>query len=74
MATETPEPGARFRGFAKIRRTHVPQAVEATVADGGRIRVRFDEPVKAAAPGQALVVYDAAGVVLGGGFIAAFDA
>ena len=37
----------------------------------GRFAVRFDEPQRAVAPGQALVVYDGAGRVLGGGWVTA---
>ena len=36
----------------------------------GRFAVRFDRPQRAVAPGQALVVYDRRGRVLGGGWVA----
>ncbi|MFG0241520.1 MAG: tRNA 2-thiouridine(34) synthase MnmA [Phycisphaerales bacterium JB054] len=35
----------------------------------GRFAVRFDQPQRAVAPGQALVVYDGAGRVVGGGWV-----
>ena len=72
-----PSDGMAVRGVAKVRRNHSPQAAEMR-ADPERgasaVRVVFDEPVKAPAPGQALVVYDGAGCVLGGGWITAATA
>ncbi len=37
----------------------------------GRFAVRFDQPQRAVAPGQAIVLYDGVGRVLGGGWIGA---
>jgi len=77
VAWPTPTDGERLRGFAKIRRNHEPQAAEVRPCPergSASVRVVFDEPVKAPAPGQALVVYDAEGFVLGGGWIASADA
>ena len=37
----------------------------------GKLRILFDEPVRAAAPGQSAVFYDEDGYVLGGGVILA---
>lgn len=77
VASAMPADGARIRGFAKVRRNHVAQAAEVRpCAQRGdaSVRVVFDEPVKAPAPGQALVVYDADEFVLGGGWIASADA
>ncbi|MCE9636641.1 MAG: tRNA 2-thiouridine(34) synthase MnmA, partial [Planctomycetes bacterium] len=69
VSAELPAPGESFRGRAKVRRNH--EAAPATVfrAEGSRVRVVFDEPVRAPAPGQALVVYDDREYVLGGGWI-----
>jgi tRNA-specific 2-thiouridylase len=57
------------RGFAKIRQNQksFPCSFE-PVRDGG-CRVRFDESQRALAPGQSVVIYDAEGLVLGGGVI-----
>jgi tRNA-uridine 2-sulfurtransferase len=77
VAAAAPSPGEAVRGFAKVRRNHAPQPAEMRAdPDGGdgAMRVVFDEPVKAPAPGQALVLYDDAGFVLGGGWIAATEA
>ena len=64
---ELPERG-EIRGEAQIRHRAAP--APATIAiDGARARVRFDAPVRAAAPGQAAVIY-AGDQVLGGGWIA----
>ena len=43
-------------------------AALATPLDGGAVRVDFDEPQRAAAPGQAAVLYEG-DIVLGGGTI-----
>lgn len=73
VAAEMPTGDRILRGAAKIRRNHVPQHAEIR-ADAGSgdaaVRVRFSEPVTAPAPGQALVLYDDSGFVLGGGWIA----
>ena len=54
---------------AEVQIRHRGRPAPATVElAGGRARVRFDEPVGAAAPGQAAVLYDGARV-LGGGWI-----
>jgi tRNA-specific 2-thiouridylase len=59
---------ATLRASVQVR--HRGRPVPATVElDGSMARVRFDEPVGAASPGQAAVVYDGARV-LGGGWIA----
>ncbi|HEY5995842.1 MAG TPA: aminomethyltransferase beta-barrel domain-containing protein, partial [Candidatus Deferrimicrobiaceae bacterium] len=63
-------PAETFRATARIRYRHPGAA--ATVAaspSAGRLEVRFDEPQRAVAPGQALVLYDGE-EVLGGGWIA----
>jgi len=39
--------------------------------DGGRLRVRFEQPVRAVTPGQSLVCYQGE-VVIGGGIIAGY--
>ena len=65
-------PGGAVRADVRIRSTH--EGAKATVRDlgDGRAEVRFDEPQRAIAPGQAAVAYDG-DLVLGGGWIAAED-
>ena len=63
-------PGAALRARVRVRHRH--EGAPATVLPGpdGRAEARFDEPVRAVAPGQAAVFY-AGDEVLGGGWIAA---
>jgi tRNA-specific 2-thiouridylase len=67
VAGETPR--AALRAAVRIRHRH-PEA-QATIEplEDGRVRVAFDVPQRAAAPGQAAVFYDGE-VCLGGGWIA----
>ena len=60
-------PSAEFRAEAKIRYAAEPSACSATL-EGGRLRLVFDQPQRAIAPGQSVVLYDGE-VVLGGGTI-----
>lgn len=79
---EMPEPGTRMSVWAKYRyNTPAAEAtVEALAPDGGvggptpsgrsgRFVVRFQAPQSAVAPGQAVVLYDDGGGVVGGGWI-----
>ena len=54
--------------FAKIRYNHRGDVCTVEMEDADTIRCIFKEPVRAAAPGQALVIYQD-GYVLGGGTI-----
>lgn len=66
-----PAVGEPLRCAAQIRHRHAPAPATATVLSGGRVRVRFDRPEDAVAPGQAVALYDEAGEeVLAGGWIA----
>jgi tRNA-specific 2-thiouridylase len=58
--------------LARIRSRHPEQAARLTLSGDGRGWLEFEVPVRAAAPGQSAVFYDAARpeVVLGGGVIA----
>ncbi len=67
-----PSIDADRRVMAKIRSTGQPKEATARMLDGGRLEVVFDEPVKAATPGQSLVVYDDDVVLCGGIIEAAF--
>ncbi len=70
VASATPGPGEELPGRARVRRNHVGAMAVARGRADGRVDVTFDEPVRAPAPGQALVLYDDEGRVLGGGWIA----
>lgn len=59
---------SRFRCDAQIRYGHTAAPAEVDVLADDRIRVTFDEPQFAAAPGQAVVLYRG-DRVLGGGWI-----
>lgn len=54
--------------IVKVRSAHAGTAAELTPMDEGRVRVVFERPVRAVAPGQAAVFYDG-DEVLGGGWI-----
>ena len=69
MGISEPSPGECIRGFAKIRYAHRPQPCEAGLLPDGRLKLLFDEPVRAAAPGQAAVLYDSEGCILCGATI-----
>ncbi|MGI5864461.1 MAG: tRNA 2-thiouridine(34) synthase MnmA [Myxococcales bacterium] len=56
------------RCAAQIRSRHTPAPASVTIVEPGLAEVRFDEPQRAVAPGQAAVLYDGE-VVAGGGWI-----
>ena len=60
-ALEQPE---HFEVKSHYRQAARPALVEQV--DDGRVRITFDEPQRACAPGQAAVVYDGDSVVCGG--------
>jgi tRNA-specific 2-thiouridylase len=62
------EPSFPIQCEAQIRYRHRPAKAEAFVDDTGALCVRFNIPETAAAPGQAVVLYDG-DQVLGGGWI-----
>ena len=61
-----PRPGRAVT--AQIRHHHAPAPARVRPLDGAALRLEFDEPQPAIAPGQAVVLYDG-DVVLGGGWI-----
>ncbi len=61
--------GEKLRCFAKIRYHHAPQAATIEKSGKDRVKILFDEPVRAATPGQSAVFYDEDGCVQGGGII-----
>ncbi len=67
IAGSSPPPGMRCRVQVRYRHDGAWARLE---AEGADLRVHFETPVKAVAPGQAAVFYDG-DEVLGGGWIAA---
>lgn len=61
-------PGATLRATVKVRYRHEGAPATLTGRQDGSVDVRFDQPVKAAAPGQCAVFYQG-DEVLGGGWI-----
>ena len=61
--------GESNRCYVKVRYHHRAQKATIEAQGNGNIKVTFDEPVRAASPGQSAVFYDSSGVVLGGGVI-----
>ena len=62
-------PDGPFEALAKTRYRQTEQPVT-VIPEGERVRLAFGQPQRAVTPGQAAVVYDANGTVLGGGTIA----
>ena len=62
-------PGQPFDALVKTRYRQREQPVR-VVPEGERVRLEFAQPQRAVTPGQAAVVYDESGAVLGGGTIA----
>ena len=54
---------------ARIRYRHEPRQAVLEALGPDRVRVHFEEPVRAPAPGQSAVFYDDSGCVIGGGII-----
>ena len=61
---ELPEGSMRIR--AKVRYSHQETPGTASMLPDGSLEVRFDTPVRAATPGQSIVLYDGDMVVAGG--------
>jgi tRNA-uridine 2-sulfurtransferase len=61
-------PASGSRVTARIRHRHQEAAATITPTGDGRVRVTFDAPQYAVAPGQAVVMYDGE-LVVGGGWI-----
>ena len=69
LGIEDVRPGEEVRAKAKIRYHHKPADAVLTRIDDERLRITFDQPVRAVTPGQSSVFYDEDGCVLGGGVI-----
>ncbi len=69
MGLPEPEAGGRFDAFVKIRYHSKAYKAAAEYLGDERLRITFEEPVRAAAPGQSAVLYDGKMRVLSGGII-----
>lgn len=69
MGMPGPGTGAKFRCQVKVRYRHPGQSAAAEMTGEDTVSIRFDEPVRSAAPGQSAVFYDDDGCLLGGGVI-----
>ncbi len=58
--------GGAFRAEVRIRHRHTPAAASIELNADGTATVRFDEPQRAPAPGQAAVIYSGDEVIGGG--------
>ena len=63
-----PRAAVSMKCLAKIRYNHQPQPATLRVTGEDEFEVRFDQPLTAVTPGQAVVLYDG-DIVLGGGWI-----
>ena len=61
--------GEEAKCFIKVRYHHKAQSATIKAQEDGNIIATFDQPVRAASPGQSAVFYDSTGTVLGGGVI-----
>ena len=61
--------GEKVRAFVKIRYNHKGEMATLERTGGDTLSVVFDNPVRAATPGQSAVFYDEDGYIIGGGKI-----
>ena len=69
MSVEDIKKGEKLAADVKIRYHHAAVSALIERAEGGRLHIAFEEPVKAPAPGQSAVFYDDNKRVIGGGII-----
>jgi tRNA-uridine 2-sulfurtransferase len=70
IAIEDLKPGESLRAIVKVRYRHEGEPAVLTGQEGGKVSVRFDQPVRGAAPGQCAVFYaEDSDEVIGGGWI-----
>lgn len=59
----------QFDCFVKVRYRQPDQKAKVSIIDNEHIKIDFDQPQRAVAPGQFAVLYDENGICLGGGTI-----
>ena len=73
LSIERPAVSEKFSCFAKVRYHHKPEKAVIEMIAEDRLKIVFENPVRAAAPGQSAVFYDEEGCVVGGGVIEGVD-
>ncbi len=71
MSIDGLQSGGSLPCTVKIRYRHDGRPARIGLLENDRVLVAFDEPVRAAAPGQSAVFYDGEGQIIGGGVIEA---
>ena len=61
--------GERINCRVKIRYRHQGQTAAVEMIGKDEVRISFEEPVRAATPGQSAVLYDDDNCIIGGGVI-----
>ena len=69
MGIENLAQGEQIMADVKVRYAHQPQPAQAQMLSGGVLKITFEKPVRAAAPGQSAVLYDKDRCILCGGII-----
>ncbi len=69
MSIEDIAPGEEIPAAVRIRYHHAGEPAILTRTGEDRLMIRFEKPVRAAAPGQSAVFYDEKGCIIGGGRI-----
>lgn len=69
LSIKDPDPGEKIRCTAKIRYRHEGSAALLEALPGNKVKLTFEEPVRAATPGQSAVFYDEEDMCIGGGTI-----
>ncbi|MBQ2580640.1 MAG: tRNA 2-thiouridine(34) synthase MnmA [Ruminococcus sp.] len=69
MGIENLAQGELIKADVKVRYAHQPQPAQAQMLSDGELKITFEKPVRAAAPGQSAVLYDKDRCILCGGII-----
>ncbi len=70
MGIEGMKTGEELQADVKIRYAHKPQRAKVQMLENGQLKLTFEAPVRAAAPGQSAVLYDSDRNIICGGIIA----
>ena len=69
MGIQSLKTGECIQADVKIRYAHKPQTAKAEMLSDGTMKLTFEKPVRAAAPGQSAVLYDKDRSIICGGII-----